>query len=120
MKVLLIEDDRFFQKFYLTKLKEQDIEIEMASDGEEGLLKMKKVKPNVVLLDLIMPKKDGFFVLEARQTNKNLKKIPVVVFSTLWQENDVEKAKKLGATDYINKSLFNFDEIMVKISKYHI
>lgn len=120
MKVLLIEDDRFFQKFYLTKLKEQNIEVEVASDGEEGLLKMKKVKPNVVMLDLIMPKKDGFSVLEARQKDKNLKKIPIIVFSTLGQEKDLEKAKNLGATDYVNKSFFNFDEIMVKISKYHI
>lgn len=119
MKVLLIEDDRFFQKFYSTKLREQDIKIEMASDGEEGLLKMKQTNPDLVLLDLIMPKKDGFFVLAARQMNKDLKKIPVIVFSALGQESDIEKAKKLGATDYINKSLFNFDEIMVKISQYH-
>lgn len=119
MKVLLIEDDRFFQKFYSAKLREQNIEVEVAVDGEEGLLKMKKVKPNVVLLDLIMPRKDGFFVLKARQKDKKLKKIPVIVFSTLDQEKDLEKVKNLGADGYVNKSLFNFDEIMVKTSQYH-
>jgi len=119
MKVLLIEDDRFFQKFYSAKLREQNIEVEAASDGEEGLLKMHNVNPDVVILDLIMPKKDGFSVLHARQMDENLKKIPVIVFSTLGQEKDLEKAKNLGATDYINKSFFNFDEMMVKISKHH-
>lgn len=120
MKVLLIEDDRFFQKFYSAKLREQNIEVEAASDGEEGLLKMHNVNPDVVILDLIMPKKDGFSVLHARQMDENLKKIPVIVFSTLGQEKDLEKAKNLGATDYINKSFFNFDEIMTKISQYSI
>ena len=120
MKVLLIEDDRFFQKFYVTKLQEQNIEADFASDGEEGLLKMRQFMPDVVLLDLIMPKIDGFGVLEARLMDENLKKIPVIVFSTLGQEQDVERAKSLGATDYINKSFFNFDEIMVKISKYNM
>ena len=119
MKVLLIEDDIFFQKYYSAKLREQNIEVEVASDGEEGLLKMQQFNPNVVLLDLIMPKKDGFSMLEARNMDENLKKIPVIVFSSLGQEKDLEKAKNLGATDYADKSFFNFDEIMVKISKYH-
>lgn len=119
MKVLLIEDDVFFQKYYSTKLREQNIEVEVASDGEEGLLKMRTTNPNVVLLDLILPKKDGFFVLKERQKHNNLKEIPVIVFSTLSQEKDMEKAKQLGATDDINKSLFNFDEMIVKISQHY-
>lgn len=119
MKVLLIEDDKFFQKFYSAKLREQNIEVDVASDGEEGLLKMQQFNPNVILLDLIMPKKDGFSVLEARSLDENLKKIPVIVFSTLGQEKDLEKAKNLGGTDYIDKNFFNFDEMMVKISKVY-
>lgn len=117
MKVLLIEDDRFFRQFYATKLKEQNIEIETAEDGEQGLLKMKITKPDIVLLDLIMPKKDGFSVLKQRYKNSKLKKIPVIVLSTLGQEQDVEMAKELGANDYINKSFFNFDLVMAKIMK---
>lgn len=119
MKVLLIEDDKFFQNFYSTKLKEQNIEVETASDGEEGLMKMRSVNPDVVLLDLIMPKKDGFEVLQERFGDKALVRIPVIVFSTLGQEKDLETAKNLGATDYINKSFFNFDEIIQKIGKYN-
>ena len=115
MKLLLIEDDRFFSKFYSNKLKEYNIETETAVDGEEGLLKMKTWSPDIVLLDLIMPKKDGFFVLKERQKLASLLKIPVIVLSTLGQEKDLEIVQKLGANDYVNKGFFNFDLVMEKI-----
>ena len=117
MKILLIEDDKFFQKFYSTKLKENSVEVEVASDGEEGLMKMKSVSPNLVLLDLIMPKMDGFAVLTARLQDENLKKIPVIVFSTLGQEKDVAKAEKLGANSYINKGFFDFNNMVATINR---
>lgn len=117
MKILLIEDDVFFQKFYLTKLREQQVEVEVAGDGEEGLIKMKSVNPDLVLLDLIMPKIDGFSVLAARMQDEGLKKIPVIVFSTLGQEKDVENAQKLGANGYINKGSFDFKVIIEKINQ---
>jgi len=116
MKILLIEDDIFFQKFYSVKLKELNIETDVASDGEEGLLKMKQFAPDLILLDLIMPKLDGFSVLKARLMDPNLLKIPVIVFSTLGQEQDVQNARKLGATDYVNKSFFDFGTMMAKIN----
>lgn len=117
MKVLLVEDDKFFQKFYTYKLQENNIKVEVASDGEEGLRKMQKDKPDIVLLDLIMPNKDGFYVLENRLQNIGLKKIPVIVLSLLGQEKDIEKAKSLGATDYISKSFLNFNQVLEKIAK---
>ncbi|OGH24293.1 MAG: hypothetical protein A3B47_00820 [Candidatus Levybacteria bacterium RIFCSPLOWO2_01_FULL_39_24] len=117
MKILIIEDDKFFQKFYSTKLQENKIEVEVASDGEEGLAKMKATNPDLVLLDLIMPKLDGFAVLTARSQNKNLKKIPVIVFSTLGQEKDVAQAQKLGANGYVNKGFFDFSSMVATISQ---
>lgn len=117
MKILLIEDDKFFQKFYTVKLKEQKVEVEVASDGEEGLVKMRNTKPDLVLLDLIMPKMDGFAVLAARQQDENLKKIPVIIFSTLGQEKDVENAQQLGANGYINKGTFDFKVMVAKINQ---
>lgn len=117
MRILLVEDDKFFQKFYSLKLKEQNIEVDVASDGEEGLAKMKTWKPDLILLDLIMPKVDGFTVLGKRMNDSNLKKIPVIVFSTLGQQQDVAKAKELGATDYVNKSFFNFDNMINTINQ---
>ena len=117
MKILIIEDDKFFQKFYSTKLAERKVEVEIASDGEEGLTKMRDFKPNLVLLDLIMPKMDGFAVLAARSQDENLKKIPVIVFSTLGQEKDVENAQQLGANGYIIKGFFDFNSMVEKINQ---
>lgn len=117
MKILLIEDDDFFQKFYSTKLQENKVEVEIASNGEEGLLKMRNFKPDLVLLDLIMPKLDGFTVLTARLQDENLKKIPVIVLSTLGQEKDIAQAQKLGANSYINKGSFDFNSMVKTINQ---
>lgn len=72
-------------------------------------------KPDIMLLDLIMPKKDGFQVLTELRGIPELKTLPILVFSTLGQDSDIEKAKKLGATDYINKTFFDFDNLLSKI-----
>lgn len=117
MKILLIEDDRFFQKFYSAKLAENKVYAEIAGDGEEGLVKMKTTNPDLVLLDLIMPKMDGFSVLTARLKDDKLKKIPVIVFSTLGQEKDVQNAQKLGADGYINKGTFDFSNMVSTINR---
>lgn len=116
MKILLVEDDRFFRKFYVEKLKESGFEIDEADDGTQGLEKMRSFKPDLVILDIIMPNKDGFEVLKEIKTDSALNKIPVLVFSTLGQEQDVEKAKKIGAADYVNKSLFDFNDLLNKIN----
>jgi len=117
MRILLIEDDKFFQKFYSTKLQENKVEVQVASDGEEGLIKMKDFKPDLILLDLIMPKMDGFAVLAARSQDENLKKIPVIIFSTLGQEKDVVNAQQLGANGYIKKGSFDFNSMVATINK---
>jgi two-component system response regulator VicR len=115
MKILLIEDDKFFREFYATKLKEKNIEVDTASDGEEGILKIQTFMPDVVLLDIIMPKKDGFEVLQEMARLQLLPKIPVLMFSTLGQEKEVEEARRLGARGYINKSFFDFDVLYTRI-----
>lgn len=115
MRILLVEDDQFFEKFYAHKLQEQGFEVDMAIDGADGMQKMAQNKPDLVLLDIIMPNKDGFEVLKEKGANPALKDIPVLVFSTLGQEQDVQKAKELGATDYVNKSFFDFEKLLVKI-----
>ena len=116
MKLLLIEDDIFFRRFYVEKLKEKGFDVAEADDGEQGLEKIESFKPDLIVLDIIMPKKDGFEVLKNLQNDSSLKKIPVLIFSTLGQEADVEKAKKLGAADYVNKSMFDFNELLTKIN----
>lgn len=115
MKILVIEDDKFFQKFYSTKLVEAGHTVEVAANGDEGLHKISEFKPQLILLDIIMPVKDGFEVL-TELSKSDHKKIPVIVFSTLGQEEDVKKAKSLGAKDYINKSYFDLENLKKKIA----
>ena len=115
MNILLVEDDLFFQNFYSKKLLEQGFRVEVAGDGNEAMYKMKQNRPDLVLLDLIMPQKDGFEVLAEVSKYENLKTIPIVVFSTLGQTEDIDKAKKLGAVDYVNKTFFDFDNLLAKV-----
>jgi CheY-like chemotaxis protein len=118
MKIIVIDDDPFFRNFYSTKLKELGYTTEVAIDGEDAMAKIKTFLPDLILLDIIMPKKDGFTVLSELSSDLNLKNIPVIVFSTLGQEADVTKAKSLGARDYINKSYFDFENMKNKINSY--
>jgi CheY-like chemotaxis protein len=115
MKILIIEDDTFFQKFYSTKLLEQGFEVVIASNGQQGLEKLQTFTPDIILLDIIMPVMDGFEVLEELSKNEVFRRIPVLVFSTLGQESDIEKAMRLGATGYVNKSFFDLDNLLQKI-----
>jgi DNA-binding response OmpR family regulator len=115
MRLLLIEDDKFFRQFYALKFRERNIEVDEAGDGEEGLTKVKENIPDLILLDLIMPRKDGFEFLDSLEKLNLLNKIPVLVFSTLGQEKDIQRAKDLGAKGYINKSFFDFDRLFSRI-----
>jgi two-component system, OmpR family, response regulator CpxR len=115
MKILLIDDDIFFRKFYTAKLTENGFSVEEAANGHEGIDKLNKGDINLVLLDIVMPQMDGFEVLKIRANNPALSKIPVIVLTTLGQEQDIENIKKLGANEYINKTFYNFEELLVKI-----
>lgn len=115
--VLLIEDDKFFQKFYLTKLSEKGFSVTIAADGQEGIDKLQTGTFDLILLDLVMPQLNGFEVLRKRSQDPKIKSIPVIVFSTLAQEKDLEEAKSLGADDYINKTFYNFEDLLNKINK---
>jgi len=117
-RLVVVEDDNFFQHFYKSKLIESGYEVEVAGDGSEGLSKIHSFHPDLILLDLIMPNMDGFQLLETLNKDENLKKIPIIIFSTLGQENDIQKAKTLGARDYINKSYFDFSSLLTKIKSH--
>lgn len=112
MRILLVEDDKFFREFYAFKLKEKNIEVGQAGDGEEALKIIPEFKPDLIILDLIMPKKDGFELLKDMSADTYMSQIPVLVFSTLGQQKDVDRAKQLGAKGYVNKSFFDFDNLL--------
>lgn len=118
MKILIIEDDHFFQTFYSNKLIEKGYQVAVANNGLEGLKQINSFRPELILLDIIMPVMDGFQVLEAIKKTSPPYTTPVIVFSTLGQESDVKKAITLGAKDYINKSFFDFDAFLNKIVTY--
>lgn len=117
MNILVIDDDVFFQKFYSTKLREAGYTVDIAADGEEGLEKIQKGSYTLILLDLVMPKVDGFELLRMRQNNKRMLAIPVIVFSTLGQQEDKMKAIQLGANDFMDKTFFNINSLMEKVKK---
>lgn len=115
LNLLLIEDESFFQKFYILKLQEQLFSVDLAVDGEEGIQKISQKKYDCILLDIIMPKKNGFEVLQYAKDNAIIPLTPIIMFSTLGQDQDIQKALALGAADYANKAFFDFDTLLQKI-----
>jgi CheY-like chemotaxis protein len=116
-KILLVEDDVFFQKFYSFKLQESQFDVGVAPDGEACMNQLQTFLPDLILLDLVMPKKDGFSVLQSVGQSPTLRTIPVLVFSTLGQEKDISRAMSLGARGYVNKSFLDFDALLQKINE---
>ena len=114
-KILIIEDDKFLRELISQKLLKEDFDIAEAIDGEEGVKKIKEEKPDLVLLDLILPGIDGFEVLTRMKKDETVGEIPVIILSNLGQKEDVERGLKLGAIDYLIKAHFTPGEIITKI-----
>jgi DNA-binding response OmpR family regulator len=117
-KVLVVEDDRFLGSAYKAKLSKSGYDVQLATDGDEALEVLKTFIPAVILLDLVMPNRDGFSTLEAIRQTEGIKDIPVIVASNLGQKEDFDKAISLGATDFIVKSDVSLDELIARIQKH--
>ena len=115
MKVLLVEDDKFLSSILKTKLEQAGLEINLALDGEQALEALKTYQPNLILLDLILPKKSGFEVLESLSQDPQLEQIPVIILSNLGQEKDIERTKQLGAIEYYIKAKTSIDFLIERI-----
>ena len=113
--ILIIEDDKFLRELITRKLLNEAYEVSEAVDGEEGIKKIKEEKPDLILLDLILPGIDGFEVLSKKKEDPALASIPVIILSNLGQKDDVEKGLKMGAVDYLIKAHFTPGEIIEKI-----
>lgn len=114
-KILLVEDEDITREILAFKLKLLKIDFDEAGNGDEGLKKMKANSYGLVLLDLRMPIKDGFRVLEEVSTDKKLKNIPIWVLSNLGQKDEIDRALKLGANKYFVKASFAIDDLVNKI-----
>lgn len=118
-KVLLGEDDKFIGRAYSDGLKDAGFDVDIALDGEETIAKMRESRPDLLLLDIIMPNKNGFEVLEEIQLDPELRTVPVVVLSNLGQDSDKEKASELGCVDYLVKSDLSLQDVVDKV-QFHL
>ena len=118
-KILLIEDEDIMIDLLEKKLSQEGYKVVVAKDGEEGLRKMKEMesKPDLILLDIIMPKMGGFEVMEEMQKNPQLREIPVIIISNSGQPVELDKAKKLGAKDWLIKTEFDPKEVIEKVKR---
>lgn len=114
-KILIVEDDKFLRELISQKLIREDYDIIEAVDGEKGLKAIKEEKPDLVLLDLILPGIDGFEVLTKAKEDPAMKDIPIIILSNLGQKDDIERGLKIGAIDYLIKAHFTPGEIVEKV-----
>lgn len=116
-KILIVEDDEFLSRMYTTKLTLEGYKVITATDGEKGLRLAAKEKPDLILLDLLLPKKDGFTVLKELKAKEETKGMPVLVLTNLGQKQDIDRCFALGITDYLIKAHFIPSEVIVKINR---
>jgi DNA-binding response OmpR family regulator len=117
--ILIVEDEPFLASVLQLKLEKDNFKTFRAADGEEAInmLQEQGIKPDIILLDLILPKKNGFEVLETIRQDPQLEKIPVIIISNLGQPSDVERGKSLGVIDYFIKAKFSIDELVEKVKQ---
>ncbi len=114
-KILIIEDDAFLKNLESAKFNREGFEVMPATTSEDVERVLAQSVPDVVLLDLVLPGVDGFGILEKLKKDEKTKNVPVIIFSNLSDQKDVERAKSLGAFEYIVKANYTLDEIAQKI-----
>lgn len=115
--ILIVEDDEFLRGLLAKQLGSQGFTISEAINGREGEEKIKDLKPDLVLLDLLLPDVDGFEFLAKVKQDPAISSIPVIILSNLGQKEDIDKGLKLGATDFLIKAQFTPEEIVDKVKK---
>jgi len=118
MKILIIEDDEILSKVIAEELKDANFEVVQAFDGQSGLDMARSIKPDLVLLDIMMPKMNGFEVLEEIKNDIGIRSIPIIMLTVLGSDDDIKKGLQLGAKDYIVKSQHAVAEIIDKIKQF--
>lgn len=117
-KILIVEDDTTIKTMYKGKFESDGFEVLTAGAGAEGLELAKNEKPNIIMLDIILPQMDGFSVLEGLKGDSKTKNIPVIMLTNLGTDEDKKKGEKLGAVDYIVKANLTPAQVSEKIKKY--
>lgn len=114
-KILIAEDDKYLANAYRVKLTKAGFDVKIALDGQEAISMLSAFTPDVIILDIVMPRKDGFATLEALKKNPQWKHIPVIIASNLGQKEDIERGLSLGAQDFIVKSELSLNALIEKI-----
>jgi len=115
INVLVVEDDVFLSGIYQKKFEMEGFKVFTADNGEKAIIEAKKKKPDIILLDILLPKLDGFAVLEKLKSDPEVKNIPVILLTNLGQKDDVEKGLEAGAVDYLIKAHFKPSEVVEKV-----
>ena len=113
--ILVIEDDMFLAQLLTNRIAKVGVKVLRASDGDDGLKMLKEEKPDLVLLDLILPRKSGFELLEEMRADPTLQETPVIIISNLGQESDIAKGKELGAVEYFIKAKTSIDDLVERV-----
>ncbi|MCR4275684.1 MAG: response regulator [Candidatus Wolfebacteria bacterium] len=120
-KILLIEDEPFLSSLLKNRLQKENFEVLVAKDGEEAIKFLKSSTPNLILLDIILPKKSGFEIMEDIKSDPELSDkidIPVIIISNLSQPEDIQKSKQLGAIEYFVKAKTSIDDLVSKVKTF--
>ena len=116
--ILIVEDDEFFLSLMAKDLLAQGFKVSKATSGADGIEKAKEDIPDLMLLDLLLPDSDGFEVISKLRAEPTTEKIPVIVLSNLSQQDQIERALKLGANDFLIKSQITSEEVTDKVKEY--
>jgi two-component system, OmpR family, alkaline phosphatase synthesis response regulator PhoP len=117
-KILIVEDSEFLARIYKAKLEKLSFKVKLAFDVEKGLKILKTFMPNLIMLDVGLPKKSGFDFLEVVRQDEQMKKVPVIMLTSKGDKDNFDKGMALGATEYLCKSNVSFDEVLEKIGKH--
>ena len=117
-KILLAEDDEFLSSLLKNRLQREGFSVQLAKTGTEVVEMVKSFHPDLVLLDIILPGKLGFDILAEMKTDPKLAKLPFMVMSNLGQDEDIQKAKELGAIDYFVKARIMIDDLIKRITSF--
>jgi len=116
-KILIVEDDQFLMDIYANKLREEGFEVEEATNGEMAFEKLRESQPDLILLDIILPMREGFEILKEIKQDEKLKNLPIIIISNLSQREDIKKGLSLGAVKYLVKADYTPAQIVKEIKK---
>lgn len=117
-KIFLVEDDPFLSALLKSRLTKEGFDLIHVKDGEEAINLLRDIKPDIILMDIILPRKSGFEVMEELRGDPQISSAPIMIISNLGQDSDIQRGKELGAVEYFVKAKISIDELIEKIKEY--